>query len=36
VPGQTALASAETESDFDGDEVGRATERVSWSLTFRR
>lgn len=36
VPGQTALASAEIESEFDGDEVGRATERVSWSLAFAR
>ena len=36
VPGQTALASADIESEFDGDEVGRATERVNWSLTFRR
>ena len=35
-PGQTALASADIESDFDGDEVGRVTERVRWSLTFRR
>jgi hypothetical protein len=36
VPGQTAQASADTESDFDGDEVGRVTERVGWSLSFTR
>jgi hypothetical protein len=36
VPRQTALASADVESDFDGDEVGRALERVRWSLTFAR
>lgn len=36
VPGQTALASADVDSDFDGDEVGHATERVRWSLTFTR
>jgi hypothetical protein len=36
VPGQRALASSEIETDFDADEVGRATERVSWSLTFAR
>lgn len=36
VRGQTALASSEIESEFDSDEVGRATERVSWSLTFAR
>ena len=36
VHGQTALASSEIETDFDADEVGRATERVGWSLTFAR
>lgn len=34
VPGQTVLASADVDSDFDDDEVGHATERVRWSLTF--
>jgi hypothetical protein len=36
VAAQTALASAVVESDFDDDEVGHATERVRWSLTFSR
>jgi hypothetical protein len=34
VPGQTALASADIDTDFDGDETGNASERVRWSLTF--
>jgi hypothetical protein len=34
VPAQTALASADVDSDLDGDEEGRVTERVRWSLTF--
>ena len=34
IPGQTATASAEVDSEFDEDEVGRASERVRWSLTF--
>jgi hypothetical protein len=34
VPGQTALASADIDTDFDGDETGSASERVRWSLTF--
>ena len=29
-------ASADVESDLDGDEEGRVTERVRWSLTFAR
>jgi hypothetical protein len=36
VPGQTAVASADVDTDFDADEVGRASERVRWSLTFNR
>jgi hypothetical protein len=36
VPGQTALASADIDTDFDADEVGRVRERVRWSLTFAR
>ena len=34
--GQTAIGSADIESDLDGDEEGRVTERVRWSLTFAR
>lgn len=34
--GQTAIGSAVVESDLDGDEKGRVTERVRWSLTFAR
>src|SRR5215203_2508540 len=33
---QTAIAEAVVESDLDGDEEGRATERVRWTLTFGR
>ena len=36
VAGQTAIAEALIESDLDGDEEGRATERVRWTLTFAR
>ncbi len=36
VAGQTAIGSADVESDLDGDEEGRVTERVRWSLTFAR
>jgi hypothetical protein len=34
VPAQTAFASLDAETDLDGDEVGRVTERIRWSLTF--
>jgi hypothetical protein len=34
VPAQTALARADVDSDLDGDDEGRVTERVRWSLTF--
>jgi hypothetical protein len=36
IAGQTASASAEVDSEFDEDEVGRASERVRWSLSFSR
>jgi len=36
VAGQTAIAESEVESDLDGDEEGRATEHVRWTLTFAR
>jgi hypothetical protein len=36
VAGQTAIGSADIESDLDGDEEGRVTERVRWSLVFAR
>jgi hypothetical protein len=36
VAGQTAIAEAVIESDLDGDEEGRATERVRWTLSFGR
>jgi hypothetical protein len=36
VPGQTALGSAESETDLEGKETGRVIERVSWELTFIR
>jgi hypothetical protein len=36
VPGQTAIASADVDSELDGDEEGTVTERVRWTLTFTR
>jgi len=36
VPGQTAIASADVDSELDGDEEGTVTERVRWTLTFAR
>ena len=36
VAGQTAIGSADVESDLDGDEEGRVTERIRWSMTFTR
>jgi hypothetical protein len=33
---QTAIASADVETDLDEDEEGRVTERVRWTLTFSR
>ena len=36
VAGQTAIGEAVVESDLDGDEEGRATERVRWTLSFGR
>jgi hypothetical protein len=33
---QTAIASADVETDLDGDEEGRVTERVRWTLAFTR
>ena len=36
VPEQTAFASSDVDSDLDGDEEGRVTERVRWSLTLAR
>jgi hypothetical protein len=35
-PSQTALGTAETETDLEGAEEGRVIERVSWGLTFTR
>jgi hypothetical protein len=34
VPAQTALASADVDTDLDSDETGRITVRIRWSLTF--
>lgn len=36
VPGQTAIGTAELETDLDGLETGRVIERVHWELTFIR
>jgi hypothetical protein len=36
VPGQTAIGSAEVETDLEGAETGRVVERVRWGLTFTR
>jgi hypothetical protein len=36
VPGQSAIASADVDSELDGDEEGTVTERVRWTLTFAR
>jgi hypothetical protein len=35
-PSQTAVGSAQTETDLEGAENGRVIERVSWELTFTR
>lgn len=35
-PGQTAIATAEVETDVEGRETGRVVERVRWALTFIR
>lgn len=35
-PIQTAFATAEIETDLDGQERGRVVEHVRWALTFAR
>jgi hypothetical protein len=36
IPTQTAIGTAEVETDLDGRETGRVVERVRWELTFTR
>ena len=36
IPAQTAIASAEIETDLEGQEAGRVVEHVRWMLTFTR
>jgi hypothetical protein len=36
IPSQTAIGSAEVETDLEGQTTGSVVERVSWELTFTR